>query len=142
MGMSANAAVGFGVLLEEYTDLPWNGDEFDGDYEAWWRAECGWSEKWQRDFTDAENDDYFRRRRAFDAENPLPVVVERRGWGDYTEPVLFLLGTAQGCEYEGDLDPSPFATSPDPEPVLKFCEKYGIEIGDQKPRWLLIAEVS
>lgn len=42
MGVSTDAILCYGVCLEEGVEFPWNGEEFESDFEKWYaKIECG-----------------------------------------------------------------------------------------------------
>lgn len=152
MGVSTNGIIGFGVVCDEGTELPWDTEEFDGDIEEWWRREndfrdihspwtpdgnyaTGWGDK------DPRLDEYYRHRREWLESHPVPIELENYCSGDCPMYALTVPGLGTSCRrgYPKTFEPSELVATPDQAESLKaFLMKYGIEY-EGEPGWLLMS---
>lgn len=144
MGIDSDAYLVFGINLGEDAELPWYGDDCEGDEEGWWRDIKGFSPSvipdWLADKSEereAAVNQYFEERQAFDEANPLPVEVVTH-CSDYCPMIILGVKGTYKRAWRGDpveIDPDELKT-PDPKQLLDFCKEFGIEF-EGEPKWLL-----
>lgn len=165
MGMWTSAGVGYGYQIDhdERYRLPWHasGDDdeelYDGDYEEWWLAVNGWddakerplvthyvgmsddeaSRDWRREkVIRPEWDAYFDKKRDYKSKlPPFPFAIEWSGHCDYAATMLLdPESTEKRIGDLSDLTTLSFVGVP-PKRIADLAKKYGVIVGEQKPKW-------
>ena len=160
MGMNAVATISLGILFDEEAQLPWNGEEYDGDMEDWWyhvkggakanpnefpfTPEGNYKEGFSRASNCVKTNAWFDWRQEWREENPCPVDLVSYGSDAYRREVLIVKDAEQRVyDYEPEiLDAKKIMslkTALEGSSMLKkFCKEYGIEHEDG-PHWYLSA---
>ena len=150
MSTSTNGEIAFGVLCEEGTEFPWDDDEFEDDIETWWRSvngfvdvyqpytpEGNYAEEWSHG--DPRFREYFDKRHAWEADNPLPVDLVNYCHSDVPMYVIAVPGVGLSCSrgYPEVFDPKKLKVSHEQEfKLLQFLAQYKINYTGE-PAWLL-----
>lgn len=105
MGVSTDGQLCFGVMFDEGFEFPWGYDgdgEFEGDIEEWWKSVKGFAHPMESPWDEAGNrkpgyrdddpriDEYFRVKRKWLEENPVPVALVNYCSGDCPMWILSL----------------------------------------------------
>lgn len=159
MSTSTDGEISFGIRFDEGFEFPWGQEcddgevshDFGGDIEAWWRVMNGFSIKdspydsegnYNPGFTekDPRIAAYFERQREWDDAHPLPVQLVNYQSGDCA---AYILAVPQSVitAYRGypvELNISELKTNEAARKVLiDFCERFGIDCGEETPKWWL-----
>jgi len=147
MGIDSDAYLAYGVDFGEEGEFPWEGEEYNGDIEDWWREIKGFSPSvvpdWLADDSlerQAVVKQYFDERKSFDEANPLPVDVIGHCSDDYMMTILAVKGTEKRAD-RGDpveIAQSDMFPEPNAQKMIDFCKEYGIELPSE-PTWLLFS---
>ena len=152
MTTSTDGQICYGILLEEDSELPWDGEPFNGDIEDWWiTAIHGFKhsfEVYNEDGTyrggvrpdDQAMHDHWQEKFDFVKAHPIPIELFNVCSGDYPMWIIATIGkglVANRGEPQA-FDPDSFAaTDQDKKALLDFCKTHGIEIGESEPKWYL-----
>lgn len=158
MTVSTDGQICYGIRFEEGFVFPWsdedeNGDPtgWDGEEDWWLKGALGWKPTVQvydeegqylPGFNDKspETKAHFDEYYAFLKAHPFPVAVVNYCSGDYP---MYILAVPSSCKSNGRGFPEVFdpadltVTAEERQTLLDFCNKYGIDIGDEAPRWWL-----
>ena len=139
MGTSTNAYLCYGYSLDEDKQYPWESDDYDEDFEAWYYKEVlGYKEpfEYSEDLTEEETKNYFAHKRAFQKENPMPFEMVIHCHCEYP---MYILAVKLIKAWRGDVVE---ITSLDVDEnkvkqLTAFMKEYNL-IGDEdSPSWLL-----
>jgi len=144
MGISVDAIVWFGLLIEE---TPWDEEDYGGMEESWWRDENGCKNPYEPDWSAPNSDPEIIKWRAWqrewDEEHPIPFETVWLGHEEDNVMGLAVRGMVQSV-YFGD--PAVLRRIAfDGDELLaygrfkSFCEEYGL--GDDL-NWYLGAHYS
>lgn len=124
MSVSTDGIIGFGVIITG--NLPWydDDDEYEGDYEEWWKDETGFGLKW----SDGNSDEYFKLSKEHMKAHPLPFEEINYCSVDYPEYVLAVPSSVVRCVrgLPTKIDKLSFEKK-EVTALLEFLEKYEIE---------------
>lgn len=150
MGVSTDGRICYGALFEEGTEFPW--DEDGQDIEDWWRDQYDWEpskEVYDRagnylpGITRADIDAYYKERRDWLKEHPLPVELVNVCSGDCPIYILAVPGTVKTAnrgypvEIDKDVD---FALDPKADIALvEFLQTHELE-PEGPAKWYLSSE--
>lgn len=107
MGQSTNGQICFGVLFEEETSMPWDGGDFDGDWEKWQAEVRGFRHKLEDpydehgeykpgfDHDDPRVDAWMKEESDWKNENPAPFEVVNVCSGEHPIYVIAVPSTCQ-----------------------------------------------
>lgn len=153
MGQSTDGQICFGIMIDEGAEpFPWDEDDEDGygDIDEWWMKINGYTppfEIWEENsaeylpgVTEEMRDEYYTHRREWKKANPLPVELVHHCSGDYPMYIIALPETYKNASrgYPEPLELTDFEVSAERAmELVHFCEKYGIDIGEEYPRWWL-----
>ena len=154
MTISSNGIIAYGIMFDEdnIENLPWIGEDGDGDIDDWWVDVV---HKWKPPFVlfdesgNYTNDvkppqewisEYFDKRREFVKSLPkLPIKMVIHCSFDYSMWIMAIPETVMSVSrgYPQKI-PDGFVHH-DPQwdkTLVEFCEQYKIEIPDQPSWWL------
>lgn len=151
MSISTDGEICYGALLDDEIELPWDGEEFDGEIDSWWIHFLGFEpsvEIYDRhgDFADgigrSEIDKYDRELKSFRQKNPLPIACVNACSGDYPLWIIAIPDSVMTAwrGYPKVFDPAELAECPTAEwaeIILNFCSNVGILSPEEKPKWYL-----
>lgn len=148
MGVSTDGQICFGIVFEEGTEFPW-----EGDIEDWWLREVkkfrNTRELYNEDGgylngvvpTEDEIGDYYQERREFMKNNPCPVSLVNYCSGDYPTYILAVPSSVKVCSrgFPTKLRVEDFVVTEKQIQSLKdFCSEHGLQVGpDEEPAWWL-----
>lgn len=156
MGVSTDAIIVYGIAFEEGFEFPWSSDEFEGDFESWWRHVSGYKppfEIWGKHdrlpgITESQVSEYYDHQIAWEKANRPPVEPVSHCSGEYPMPILAVGGT-ENRAWRGspidisspssplDIDINRFSvTKEQHNALLAFCNQHSIE-ATEPPRWWL-----
>lgn len=151
MGTSTNGEISFGIKFEEDFEFPWDSPAWSGEIEEWWRDVNGFSVEdspfnsegnYKPGFSEGDPriGAYFDRQSDWDESHPLPVQLVNYQHIDCAD---YILAVPQSVitAYRGspvELNIIELKTNEAAKNVLiKFCERFGIDCGDETPKWWL-----
>lgn len=149
MSTSTDGQICFGILIEEGGDLPWEDDEYGGYPEDWWEEINGYQKPFEiydekggrlPNITENMVDEYYAHNRQWHKDNPLPFELVNYCSCDYPMYILTLPETRMNANrgYPEPFEPNDLVVSAERAmELVHFCEKYGIDIGEEYPRWWL-----
>ena len=153
MSQSTDGHICFGILLEEGAGpFPWDeDDEYGyGDIEEWWRKINGYKppfEIWEEHVAEylpgvtlEMKDEYYNHRRDWKKVNPVPVELVNYCSCDYPMYIIALSETCKNANrgYPEAFEPNDLVVSAERAmELINFCKKYGIDMGEEYPRWWL-----
>lgn len=147
MSQSTDGNICFGILLDEDGEFPWS--ERD-DIEEWWLLDvCGFKSMYDKNGNyisgtrppESVMITYYASKKAFEKEHPCPVSLVNVCYID--NPIWIIASNSTKFFNATRGDPTAFEPSELVAPadaaaeLLDFCSKYGIDIGEQAPRWYL-----
>ena len=121
MGQSTNGQISFGVVFPEEHRFPWDSDEDEGDFEAWWRKVNGYKDPVPLDQLYTPEGEYlpgvegdkaaeeahtnlcrknYRARDAWDKEHPRPAELVNACSGDVPMMIVSVPGS-ETCANRG-----------------------------------------
>ena len=150
MGVSAQAIIGFGILCDLETVVPWNAAEFDGHLGNWWRSVNGFKDiiepytpdgQYAEGFSsgDPRLRQYYDHRNQWLEDNPLPIHVTDC-IDDDMDYAIVLPESVFGCwdDKPKSFDPTSLVVTLEQVELLKeFLAKYEIKY-EGEPQWFLI----
>lgn len=136
MGMSTDATISYGVMLDEDYEFPWA--DFD-DIDNWWASIRGYKPPFELfdadgnylngvEPSDGKVSEYFAHRREWETLNPLPVDLVNYCSGDYEMYILAVPGstTTASRGYPKDVTDADLSMIPEgTETLRQFCEEFG-----------------
>lgn len=134
MGTWTNATIGYGIILDEGFEFPWNKLEFDTDPLTWWQK----NNNYKNPFDGSSKAKDFKRD--WEEKYPIPFEVENYcSWEDemYTllVPGTIFLATRGNPEI---FDPVELKVNDESLRIfLEFLNKYKIPHGE--PGWILFS---
>ncbi len=143
MGTTTNGFIFYGFVFDEDHRFPWMSEDGEGEIDDWWLKVTGFTPSVDPFDEEGNYKDgpasspssikkYFAERDAWQAEYPLPVVVENYCSADFPMYALAVPGTVTTGR-RGDPTALPFgalnkSVSLDKvNAFLEFCEKYEIK---------------
>lgn len=146
MGTSTNGQICYGLVFEEGHEFPW--DINDEGIDDWWTFKiCGYEHSKEcygeagrlPGITEADIDVYFKERREFDMQNPLPIKLLNYYYGDCPMYILAVpssvISNRRG--YMKEFDPAGLTVTAEEEAaLLEFCKKHEIQL-PSLPKWFL-----
>ena len=148
MGVSTDGQLSYGVVFEEGFDFPWDGQEFEGDEEEWWKAVNGYTNPNPCPYTDAgeykpgmnldspEVGPYHDHSSAWLKNHPFPVQIVNYCSADYGVYLLAVKHFSCNRGYPVEIKRSFLDVADEDRKKLRgFLEKYGIEADE--PKWWL-----
>lgn len=152
MSVSTDGIICYGIYFGEDFKFPWYNDEYDYDIEDWWIYEvCKykspidiWDENGQlRNDVKISKEDYelyYKSKREFVKEHPLPVQQVRTAADSYVEIILAVPGSklsaSRGCpEIFNPKDLK--VTEEQHNKLVEFCKKYLGTSEEDIPKWYL-----
>lgn len=161
MGVSTDGQISYGILFDEDTEFPWDGDAFEHDIEAWWMHVNGYENPHYCPFTeDGEYKDdapvtvdrwgskrlvhddprvreYYDYRLQWMSDHPVPVQLVNYCCGDCEMYIVAVKSMSCRRGYPLEVKPEELAvTDEERDTLIDFCNDYGIEF-DDSPRWWL-----
>jgi len=155
MGVSSNGHICYGIVFNEDYKFPWNCDKYEGDIDLWWIYEiCSYTdpfELWDETGnyvggikpSEDKIDEWYKVRREFEKEHPVPVSLVNYCSGDYPMYILAIPDTYVSCSRGGpvkfSMDKKVYAH--EAQGLVNFCEKYCqpqdeyYEFPEMTPEW-------
>ena len=149
MGVSTDAIICFGILLDEDSEYPFQ----DKDIEDWWIYDVlqfkhsiniyDENGNYKDGYKPPEEviSAYHRESIDFGKQNPPPVELVTHCSHDYPMYVLAIPGTVKKANrgYPVVLNPQELVvTNEQTKSLIDFCNEYNIEMKD-KPNWYLVS---
>lgn len=148
MGVSTDGEISFGFVLDDGVELPWDGDQHEGDVESWWREISGYKPPFElydgngnklSGVTDAAVTEYYQHQFAWEKLNPVPVSLVNYCSGEYPMYAITVRGAGLSCcrGYPKEFDPFALVVTEEQIAALKeFCTTHSIEV-EGEPKWML-----
>lgn len=148
MGTSTNGQICYGIPFEEEFEFPWG----EKDLKDWWLTNVlDYKPPFQlydehgnhingHEPSREQVDEYYRHRREFLAEHPLPVELVNFCSNDYP---MWIIAVPSSILKACRGDPTEFypnklnITEAQDARLIAFCNQHNIETGGLQPQWLL-----
>lgn len=158
MGVSTDGQISFGISFPEEYTFPWSDDRWGGDENEWWIVGV---RRYKPPFqlydesgeyidgvkpSEEKISEFYRHKRDFKKENPMPVEIVRHCSYDYPMYIIAAPGThiKNSRGYPEIFEPEKMSvTKKQIDDVIEFCEKYCApkdkydEFPEMKPHWYL-----
>lgn len=154
MGVSTNGQICYGVCFEEGYKFPWDSEGNVTDEEDWWTHVI--NKYPEPDFylpedqqtptnyhkpgvTDEQVSAYFREKREWFTQHPLPITMVNSCSGEYPMWILAIPSSVKTANrgFPQRFEPSDLVVSgADKAALLDFCKTYSLEF-EGEPGWYL-----
>lgn len=150
MGVSTNAQICYGIMLDEDAELPWD-EDFDDEYDWWLIEVLGFKRSFEmftpagdwiggKRWSEEKIKQYDEEMRDFEKSNPaLPITLVNYCSDDYSMYIIAIPETCNSARrgYPEKINPSSLVVTDEQKcKLIKFCETHGIDFEDE-PQWYL-----